>query len=78
MKDSYNMVLILIGMVVAVVLFFGFISIVRETFKPSADQIQTMDSSKLQTQQERRMDEIKKKEKRLAEEQKQRILDARH
>ena len=72
MKDT--VILFILGVVVAALLIVGFLSAIKKSFK-LAPQVNQAAAQKAENLQKRRMDEIREQQKRLMENQKQKIKD---
>ncbi len=74
MKGFEEILPLLIAVLVAAVLFLGFITTVKKSLKVP-DQRNTVDSSSQLKEQQRRMDDIQRRQKELMRDQRQRMRD---
>ena len=73
MKDSENFFIFIVGAAVAVLLFVGIITAIKNSF--SLPKPEKVDSSQMVDEQKQRSKEIMDRQKRSMEDQKQRIRD---
>ena len=76
MKDFYQVFVGLIVIGVAIALFLGFVSTVRNTFKNAPKH--TVDSGEMIQQQRERMKEVEERQKQFMREQKDRMRDFKY
>lgn len=74
MKDSEGLIIFILGVLAAGGLFWGVVTAIRKSFA-IAPQEKIIDSSGLLSEQRRHTQDIKDRQKRLIEDQKQRIRD---
>jgi len=76
MKDFEGVIIFIIGAVAACLLFFGLITAVKKSF--SVSQPERIDSSQSLQEQQQRSKDTMDRQKRLAEDQRQRLRDMQH
>lgn len=76
MKNYDGLILFVFGCLVALVLFLGFRNMIGRLFKPS-EPVGQVESRNLKRTQQQRMDDVKRRQRRLMEERRQRLRDAR-
>jgi len=75
MKDYDGIILLVVGCLVALVLYLGFRNIIGRLFKAS-NSVEQVGSESIKRTQQQRMDDIKQSHRRLMEERQQRLRDA--
>ena len=74
MDDFDGIIIFIVTVVVASLLFFGVTTAIRKSFKVTPE-IDSIDSSSLRREQKAKMDDVRQMQKRLMQDQKQRIRD---
>lgn len=76
MKDFEGVIIFIIGAVAACLLFFGLITAVKKSF--SVSQPKKIDSSQSLQEQKQRSQDVLGRQKRMMEDQRQRLRDMQH
>lgn len=75
MKDSEGVILFIVGLIAACAIFWGVITAIRKSFSMHKPDVSATDTSEIISEQRRRMQDIEDRQKRLMEDQKQRMRD---
>jgi len=76
MKELHTMIISALGLFLAFFLFFSIINLVKKSFRPPI-KMETIDPSLSRKKQQRKIDDIKRRQEDMMRQQKQRLRDMR-